>query len=167
MVRRAVPPPLSPSSTSSLFFQGFLCGNPHDCVIIYNVPQGMHLPLKSHQCWTGIPGSTWWIVFVIQKEFFPISKDVTRFKNIVLLDKNRHGSGIHWKDNILYLVAVATKLFDPYFLKFIYLIYLFLAVLVLRWCAWAFSSCSERGLLSFVVSGDLIAVASLVAEHGL
>ena len=31
----------------------------------------------------------------------------------------------------------------------------------------AFSSCGERGLLFVVVHGLLIAVASLVAEHGL
>ena len=36
----------------------------------------------------------------------------------------------------------------------------------LRCCAWAFSSCGKWGLL-FVVCGLLIAVASLVAEHGL
>ena len=48
-----------------------------------------------------------------------------------------------------------------------YFIYLFLAVLGLRCCVWAFSSCSERGLLFFVVRGLLIVVASLVAEHGL
>ena len=52
------------------------------------------------------------------------------------------------------------------FLK-IYFIYLFLAVLGLRCCAWAFSSCGERGLLFIAVRGLLIAVASLVAEHGL
>ena len=46
-------------------------------------------------------------------------------------------------------------------------IYLFLAVLGLRCCAWAFSSCSEQGLLFVAVRGLLIAVASLVAEHGL
>ena len=34
-------------------------------------------------------------------------------------------------------------------------------------CAWAFSSCRERGLLFVVVRGLLIAVASLVMEHGL
>ena len=45
-------------------------------------------------------------------------------------------------------------------------IYLFLAVLGLRCCARAFSSCGEPGLL-FVVRGLLIAVASLVAEHSL
>ena len=34
---------------------------------------------------------------------------------------------------------------DYFFKKFIYLIYLFLAVLGLRWCAQPFSSCRERG----------------------
>ena len=53
------------------------------------------------------------------------------------------------------------------FLKKMYLFYLFLAVLGLCCCAWAFSSCGERGLLFVVVHGLLIAVASLVAEHGL
>ena len=44
----------------------------------------------------------------------------------------------------------------------------FLAVLGLRCCAWAFSSSSERGLLFLVaVRGLLIAVTSLVVEHGL
>ena len=53
------------------------------------------------------------------------------------------------------------------FLK-IYFIYLFVAALGLHCCTWAFfSSCGERGLLFVVVRGLLIAVASLVAEHGL
>ena len=38
--------------------------------------------------------------------------------------------------------------------------YLFLAALGLCYCRWAFSSCSERGLLFVVVHGLLIAVAS-------
>ena len=42
-----------------------------------------------------------------------------------------------------------------------------LAELGLRCCAQAFSSCGEPGLLFVVVLGLLIAVASLVAEHGL
>ena len=46
-------------------------------------------------------------------------------------------------------------------------IYLFLAALGLLCCVRAFSSCGERGLLFAVVRGLLIAVASLVAEHGL
>ena len=45
-------------------------------------------------------------------------------------------------------------------------IYLFLAVLGLRCCARAFSSCSELELLFVEVCGLLITVAS-VAEHGL
>ena len=53
------------------------------------------------------------------------------------------------------------------FMFFINLFYLFLAVLGLRCCTRAFSSCSERGLLFVAVRGLLIAVASLVAEHGL
>ena len=48
------------------------------------------------------------------------------------------------------------------------LIYLlFLAVLGLRCCARAFSSCGKRGLLFVAVHRLLIAVASLAAEHGL
>ena len=40
-------------------------------------------------------------------------------------------------------------------------------MLGLRCCARAFSSCGERGLLFVAVHGLLIAVAALVAEHGL
>ena len=54
-----------------------------------------------------------------------------------------------------------------FFNKFILFIYLFLAALCLHCCAWAFSSCGERGLLFVAVRRLLIAVASLVAEHGL
>ena len=46
-------------------------------------------------------------------------------------------------------------------------IYLFLAALGLRCCAQVFSSCGERGLLFVALRRLLIAVASLVAEHGL
>ena len=45
--------------------------------------------------------------------------------------------------------------------------YLFLAVLGLHCCVWAFSSCGEWGLLFIAVCELLIAVASLVVEHGL
>ena len=53
------------------------------------------------------------------------------------------------------------------FFFLINLFILFLAVLGLRCSARAFSSCGERGLLFVVVHGLLIAVASLVVEHGL
>ena len=46
-------------------------------------------------------------------------------------------------------------------------IYLFLAALSICCCVRAFSSCGERGLLFVAVHRLLIAVASLVAEHGL
>ena len=52
------------------------------------------------------------------------------------------------------------------FLKKI-LLYLFLAVLGLCCYALAFSSCSEWGLLFAAIQGLLIALASLVIEHGL
>ena len=39
-------------------------------------------------------------------------------------------------------------------------------MLGLRCCAWAFSSCGERGLLFVAVRGLLMAVASLVVEQG-
>ena len=56
---------------------------------------------------------------------------------------------------------------DVSFLLINLFIYSFLAALGLRCCTRAFSSCGERGLLFVAVHGLLIAVASLVAEHGL
>ena len=46
------------------------------------------------------------------------------------------------------------------------ILFIFLAALGLCCCAWAFSSCGEPGLLFVAVHELLIAVASLVAEHG-
>ena len=60
---------------------------------------------------------------------------------------------------------VCSDLLPPLFLKINLFIYL--ALLGLRCCARAFSSCGERGLLFVAVHGLLLAVASLVAEHGL
>ena len=53
------------------------------------------------------------------------------------------------------------------FLFLFFNFYLFLSALGLCCCAWAFSSCGQWGLLFVVVHGLLIAVASLVVEHGL
>ena len=56
----------------------------------------------------------------------------------------------------------------PHFFFYIYFyFYLFLAALGLRCCVQAFSSCGKWGLLFVAVRRFLIAVASLVAEHGL
>ena len=53
----------------------------------------------------------------------------------------------------------------PFFL--ILFIYLFMAVLGLRLCARAFSSCGKWGPLFIAVRGPLTIAASLVAEHRL
>ena len=76
-----------------------------------------------------------------------------------------------WHVNILFIIEpkmvwTPGKEIHVTFLKD-YLIYLFLAASDLRCCAWAFSSCSERGLLFVVVNGLLSVVAPLAAEHGL
>ena len=60
----------------------------------------------------------------------------------------------------------AEKSLFPFFFL-INLFILFLAVLGLCCCARAFPSCGEQGLLFVAVRGLLIAVASLVVEHGL
>ena len=56
---------------------------------------------------------------------------------------------------------------NSFFLINLFFFNLFLAALGPRCCVQAFSSCSEQGLFFVVVCGLLIAVASLVAEHGL
>ena len=56
---------------------------------------------------------------------------------------------------------------DFLFFKINLFIYLFMAALGLCCCAQAFSSCGEQGLLFVVMHRLLIAVASLVVEHGL
>ena len=54
------------------------------------------------------------------------------------------------------------------FCVFVVLLFIYLlAVLGLCGCVQAFSSCGEQGLLFVAVRGLLIAVASLVVEHGL
>ena len=59
------------------------------------------------------------------------------------------------------------SLFFFFFFKINLFIYLFLVALGLRCCVRAFSCCGVRGLLFAAVCGLLMAVASLVAEHGL
>ena len=53
------------------------------------------------------------------------------------------------------------------FFFFLIIIYSFLAVLVLRFCARAFSSCGKRGPLFIAVRGPLTVAASPVAGHRL
>ena len=60
---------------------------------------------------------------------------------------------------------------DIYFYEltiiFYLFIYLFVAVLGLCCCVWTFSSCYKQWLLFVAVCRLLIAVASLVVEHGI
>ena len=64
----------------------------------------------------------------------------------------------------IYYLFILAALFVCFFIN---LFILFLAALGLSCCTQAFSSCSEQGLLFVAVHGLLIAVASLVAQHGL
>ena len=59
------------------------------------------------------------------------------------------------------------KVFFKILLHFYFFLYLFLAVLGLRFCVRAFSSCGKRGPLFIPVRGPLTVAASLVAEHRL
>ena len=68
---------------------------------------------------------------------------------------------------LLSLSLPSVPLSLSFFLFYFIFIYLFLAALGLRCCVQAFSSCGEWGLLFVAVRGLLIAVASLVEEHGL
>ena len=68
--------------------------------------------------------------------------------------------------SIIFNIIYFHCLFKNLFIIIIYYYY-FMVALGLHCCAWAFSSCGERGLLFSAVHGLLIAVASLVAEHGL
>ena len=62
-------------------------------------------------------------------------------------------------------VKMSTQIHKISFFKNLF--YLFLAALGLRCCVLAFSSCSEWGLFFVAVRGLLIAVVSLVVEHGI
>ena len=71
--------------------------------------------------------------------------------------------------NMRYLsIYLDLNLLQQGFLFFkILFIFLFMAVLRLRFCARAFSSCGKWGPLFIAVCGPLIIAASLVEEHRL
>ena len=70
---------------------------------------------------------------------------------------------LHWRHAFLFFLIVSFESIVPLKKKF----YLFLAVLGLRCCLWAFSSYGEQGPLLVAVQGLLIVVASLVVENRL
>ena len=68
---------------------------------------------------------------------------------------------------LICIFLISSKIVHLFFKNIYLFIYLFMAVLGLRFCARAFSSCGKRELLFVAVRGLLIAVASFAAEHGL
>ena len=107
-------------------------------------------------------------------------KKVTKSKVLLLNQRTSEmkvGMSVGRKTQFLFLFfsfeqgAHANNVFCL-FVCFVYLknylfIYLFMAVLGLRFCARAFSSCGKRGPLFIAVRGPLTIAASLVAEHRL
>ena len=71
------------------------------------------------------------------------------------------------KKYFIFLDCVVFVVVVSIFFKFYLFIHLFMAVLGLRFCARAFSSCGKWGPLFIAVRGPLIIAASLVAEHRL
>ena len=62
------------------------------------------------------------------------------------------------------LEKISIQIFYPFFFWFILVFYLFMAVLGLRFCARAFSSCGKWGPLFIAVRGAFTITASLIAE---
>ena len=69
--------------------------------------------------------------------------------------------------SFLLLLVTLTYLFFLTFGFYLFIIYLFMAVLGLCFCARAFSCCGKWGPLFIAVRWPLIIAASLVAEHRL
>ena len=84
-----------------------------------------------------------------------------------MLDIISHQGNAHQNHHEIPLHTHEDGILETKVFFFNILFYLFLSALGLRCCARAFSSCSEQGLLFIAVHVLLIAVASLVAEHGL
>ena len=69
--------------------------------------------------------------------------------------------------SLIYLDSIFQYLHSFFLKLFIYLYFIFLAVLGLRFCVRASSSCGERGPLFIAVHWPLTVATSLVAEHKL
>ena len=79
--------------------------------------------------------------------------------------------GGHEHDHVFFFFCFKDQIYRENVLlisfKFYLFIYLFMAVLGLRFCARAFSSCGKWGPLFIAVRGPLTIAASFVAEHRL
>ena len=131
--------------------------------------------------------STLWLLWIVLLWRFVYSIWVPFFISLGSISRSRisgsYGNSMFFEEppNFFYSACIHSHqqcmriLISPYpyqhllfsiFLS-IFVLFLFLTMLCLRCCAWAFSSCSKRGLLFVAVHGLLFAVASLVAEHRL
>ena len=81
---------------------------------------------------------------------------------IFIFFKRRHIL-IVFSDNCGYFLILYGNSTSSHF--FFFILFIFMAVLDLRFCARAFSSCGKRGPLFIAVRGPLTLAASLVAEH--
>ena len=88
----------------------------------------------------------------------------TSFTGLTTLEAEIIRTWCGWCFSLLFDIMKGCALF--FFFNY-YLFILFLAVLGLRFCARAFSSCGNRGPLFIEVCGPLTIAASLVAEHRL
>ena len=74
----------------------------------------------------------------------------------------------HWHNfHVQYALKISFIKIVYNCLNFLFIYFLFLTVLGLRFCARAFSSCGKQGPLFIAVREPLTIAASLVAEHRL
>ena len=89
------------------------------------------------------------------------------FNEIVFLISFLDYSLVAYRNITDFCMMIFYFLFIYFFYFFIFFVNLFLAVLGLRFCARAFSSCGKRGPLFIAVCGPLTIAAFLVVEHRL
>ena len=112
-----------------------------------------------------LPDSVWifLIAFVVQEPLCQSHKFSVRIAlNVDVLLMCFLGGG-----EFCVLLLCHLALFHLFFFKFYLFIYLFMAVLGLRFCARAFSSYGKRGPLFIAVREPLTVAASPVVEHRL
>ena len=100
-----------------------------------------------------------WVCLLVGDEPIETTRpQLRRRKDLLLLEASKENTGDLSQSSVT----------PPAQLGKFYLFNLFILVILgLHCCTRAFSSCSEWGLLFIMVSRLLIAMASLVAEHGL